>query len=100
MNDVAVGHIEEDDLQPAQTTSLDVTFAEPYPAGTLELSCHIGEHYQKGRHLPIESRRERWRLSCSIKLGGIHSMSNSISREVGICRHASMSRHGAVPSGT
>ena len=35
MDDMAVGHIEEDDLQPAHTTSLDVTLAEPYPAGTL-----------------------------------------------------------------
>jgi mono/diheme cytochrome c family protein/uncharacterized cupredoxin-like copper-binding protein len=53
MDDMAVGHIEEDDLVPAQTTTLDVTFTEPYPAGSLELSCHVGEHYQKGMHLPI-----------------------------------------------
>ena len=53
MDDMAVGHIEGDDLQPAQTTTLDVTFTEPYPAGMLELACHIDDHYEEGMILPI-----------------------------------------------
>jgi mono/diheme cytochrome c family protein/uncharacterized cupredoxin-like copper-binding protein len=53
MDEMAIGHIEEDDLAPGQTATVDVTFTEPYPAGTLEMSCHVGEHYQKGMHLPI-----------------------------------------------
>ncbi|HZD69871.1 MAG TPA: hypothetical protein VFA45_13475 [Actinomycetes bacterium] len=53
MDKMAVGHIEEDDLTPGATKSVDVTFTKPYPPGTLELACHIGAHYQAGMRLPI-----------------------------------------------
>ncbi|HZD00982.1 MAG TPA: hypothetical protein VFA46_12575 [Actinomycetes bacterium] len=53
MDEMAVGHIEEDDLKAGATESVDVTFDKPYPPGTLELACHIGTHYQKGMKLAI-----------------------------------------------
>ncbi len=53
MDGMAVAHIEEDDLQVDQTTALDVTFTEPTAAGTLELACHIDDHYEEGMLLPI-----------------------------------------------
>jgi uncharacterized cupredoxin-like copper-binding protein len=53
MDKMAIGHIEEDDLAPGATKSIDVTFTKPYPSGTLEMACHIGKHYQKGMKLAI-----------------------------------------------
>ena len=53
MDAMAVGHIEEDDLPPGATATVDVTFDHAYPAGTIEMSCHIGEHYQKGMHIDM-----------------------------------------------
>jgi uncharacterized cupredoxin-like copper-binding protein len=53
MDKMAIGHIEESDMQAHQTASIDVTFTRPYPAGTLEMACHIEQHYQNGMHLPI-----------------------------------------------
>jgi uncharacterized cupredoxin-like copper-binding protein len=53
MDKMAVGHIEEDDLAPGATKSINVTFTKPYPPGTLEMACHIGTHYQKGMKLAI-----------------------------------------------
>jgi uncharacterized cupredoxin-like copper-binding protein len=53
MAKMAIGHIEEDDLQARATATLDVTFEQPYPAGTLEMACHIKQHYEKGMKLPI-----------------------------------------------
>lgn len=53
MDKMAVAHIEEDDLPPGATASLDVTFDHAYASGTLEMSCHLGQHYEKGMHIPI-----------------------------------------------
>lgn len=53
MDELAVGHIEEDDLLAGDTSSVDVTFDKAYPAGTLEFACHIEQHYEKGMLLPI-----------------------------------------------
>lgn len=53
MDKMAVGHIEEDDLSPGATKSVDVTFTKSYPPGTLEMACHVGAHYQAGMRLPI-----------------------------------------------
>lgn len=53
MDEMAVGHIEEDDLLAGDTASVDVTFDQAYPAGTLELACHIEQHYERGMVLPI-----------------------------------------------
>ena len=53
MDKMAMGHIEAADLQAHQTASVDVTFTKPYPSGTIEMACHIGQHYEKGMRLPI-----------------------------------------------
>jgi uncharacterized cupredoxin-like copper-binding protein len=53
MDEMALAVIEEDDLPPGATVSVDVTFDEPAPAGTLELACHTPGHYEAGMHLPI-----------------------------------------------
>ena len=53
MDGLAVAHIEENDLKVQQTATVDVTFSKPYPAGMIELSCHVRNHYEKGMHLPI-----------------------------------------------
>jgi uncharacterized cupredoxin-like copper-binding protein len=53
MDQMAIAHIEEDDLEAGDTATLDVTFDQPYPAGTLEMACHIEQHYQNGMLLPI-----------------------------------------------
>lgn len=50
----AIVHIEEDDLNPGETHSIDYTFTKPYPSGTLEIACHMPGHYENGMHLPIE----------------------------------------------
>lgn len=53
MDKMAVGHIEEGDLPAGATESVDVTFTKAYPSGTLEMGCHVGEHYQAGMRLPV-----------------------------------------------
>lgn len=54
MDQQALAHIEEDDLQPGQTASVDYTFTQAYPSGTLEFSCHLPAHYEQGMVLGIE----------------------------------------------
>jgi uncharacterized cupredoxin-like copper-binding protein len=41
------------DLTPGSSKSFDYTFTKAYPAGTLELACHLPSHYESGMHLPI-----------------------------------------------
>lgn len=53
MDAMATGHIEEDALPAGATATVDVTFDRPYPAGTLEMACHIGQHYEKGMRLAM-----------------------------------------------
>jgi uncharacterized cupredoxin-like copper-binding protein len=53
MDKMAMGHIEFSDLQARKNATVDVTFTKPYPAGTLEMACHVGMHYEKGMHIPI-----------------------------------------------
>jgi uncharacterized cupredoxin-like copper-binding protein len=53
LDSAALAHIEEADLQPGQTASVDYTFLQPYPDGTLEFACHLPDHYEKGMHLSI-----------------------------------------------
>ena len=53
MDEMAVAMIEEDDLEPGTEMTLDVTFTDPAPAGTLEFACHTAKHYQAGMELPI-----------------------------------------------
>lgn len=49
----ALAHIEEADLQPGQTASVDYTFLQAAPEGTLEFACHLAGHYEQGMHTPI-----------------------------------------------
>jgi uncharacterized cupredoxin-like copper-binding protein len=53
MDSMAVGHIEDAELPAARTAKVDVTFDKPYPAGTLEMACHVGQHYQNGMRLAV-----------------------------------------------
>jgi uncharacterized cupredoxin-like copper-binding protein len=53
MDEMALAHIEEDDLPAGGTSTLDYTFTEPAPAGTLEFACHLPGHYEGGMKLPI-----------------------------------------------
>jgi uncharacterized cupredoxin-like copper-binding protein len=54
MDQMALAVIDEEDLPPGATASVDVTFTAPAPAGTLELACHVAGHYEAGMHLAIE----------------------------------------------
>ena len=53
LDKIAIGHIEESDLQSGVTKTVAVTFTEPFPAGTLEMACHLPGHYEAGMKLPI-----------------------------------------------
>lgn len=53
MDDMALAHIEEDDLQPGETASVDYTFTKEDANGPLEFSCHLAGHYENGMKLPI-----------------------------------------------
>ena len=53
MDEMALAMIEEDELTPGATKTLDYTFTEPAPAGTLEFACHVEGHYVAGMKLPI-----------------------------------------------
>jgi len=53
MDKMALAMIEEDELVPGKTMTLDYTFTEPAPAGTLEFACHSSGHYEQGMKLPI-----------------------------------------------
>jgi uncharacterized cupredoxin-like copper-binding protein len=53
MDRMAMGHIQESNLQAHHAGTVDVTFTKPYPAGTLEMACHVEQHYQNGMHLPV-----------------------------------------------
>jgi len=56
MDAMALAYVEEDELPPGATQTLDYTFTEPAPAGSLELDCHIEGHYEAGMVLPITVR--------------------------------------------
>ena len=54
MHHMALALIDEEDLPPGATQTLDITFTAPAPAGTLELACYLPGHYEAGMRLPIE----------------------------------------------
>lgn len=56
LDEMALAMIEEDELTPGTTKTLDFTFTEPASAGTLEFACHTADHYEKGMKLPITVR--------------------------------------------
>jgi uncharacterized cupredoxin-like copper-binding protein len=41
------------DLTPGATKTLDYTFTQAAPAGSLEFACHLPGHYEAGMHTPI-----------------------------------------------
>jgi uncharacterized cupredoxin-like copper-binding protein len=45
--------IDADDLDGGQTRTIDFTFKQPAPAGTLEFECSYPGHYEGGMHIPI-----------------------------------------------
>ena len=53
MDAMALAFVEEDELTPGVTQTLDYTFTEPASAGSLELGCHIEGHYEAGMKFPI-----------------------------------------------
>lgn len=53
MDETALGMIEDSDLVPGATLTLDITFSDPAPDGTLEFACHTAKHYEAGMLLPI-----------------------------------------------
>ncbi len=56
MRVLALGVIEARNLPPGGSHVLDLAFDKAYPAGTLELACHILGHYEAGQRLPIVVR--------------------------------------------
>ena len=53
LDKMALVMIEEDELTPGKTVTMDYTFTGPAPAGTLEFACHTPNHYEQGMKLPI-----------------------------------------------
>jgi uncharacterized cupredoxin-like copper-binding protein len=51
MDTVALLH--EDELDAGQSRTIDFTFKQPAPAGTLEFECSYPHHYEEGMHIPI-----------------------------------------------
>ncbi len=50
---MALTGVRQENLQPGDTATLDYTFLEAAPAGTLEFACHLPGHYEAGMHLAI-----------------------------------------------
>ena len=53
MDETALAMIEEDELPPGTTQTLDITFTEEDAAVSLEFACHVPGHYEAGMKLPI-----------------------------------------------
>jgi len=51
LDKVAILH--EDDFGPGQSRTVNFTFKQPAPAGTLEFECSYPGHYEQGMHIPI-----------------------------------------------
>lgn len=49
----ALAHVDEADLQAGDTASFDYTFTGPAGQGSLEFACHLPGHYEAGMKLPI-----------------------------------------------
>jgi len=53
MDEIALAMVEEDDLAPGSTMTLDITFAGSDANSNLEFACHVTGHYEAGMKLPI-----------------------------------------------
>jgi uncharacterized cupredoxin-like copper-binding protein len=49
----ALAGIPSAQLQPGKSATLDYTFTNAAPPGTLEFACHLPGHFEAGMHLPI-----------------------------------------------
>ncbi len=49
----ALSLLHEDQLAAGQSKTVDFTFKQPAPAGTLEIECSYPGHYEEGMHMPI-----------------------------------------------
>lgn len=49
----ALVSISADKLGPGATATVDYTFTQAYPSGSLEFACHVSGHYEAGMHLAI-----------------------------------------------
>jgi uncharacterized cupredoxin-like copper-binding protein len=49
----ALVFISDEQLSPGAVVTVEHTFTEPAPAGTLEFACLILMHYKMGQYLPI-----------------------------------------------
>jgi uncharacterized cupredoxin-like copper-binding protein len=45
--------VSQDQLSPGAVVTVEYTFTQPAPAGTLEFACLILMHYKMGQYLPI-----------------------------------------------
>ena len=48
-----VALLHEDEFSAGQSKTVDFTFKQPAPAGTLEMECSYPGHYEEGMHIPI-----------------------------------------------
>ena len=48
-----VALVHKDDVGSGQSITIDFTFKQAAPAGTLEMECSYPGHYEKGMHIPI-----------------------------------------------
>jgi uncharacterized cupredoxin-like copper-binding protein len=53
MDEMALAHISEEELQPGTTQTTDYTFTEADASKQLEFACHVPGHYEAGMVLPI-----------------------------------------------
>jgi len=51
MHEMALAHI--DQLAPGETKTIDYTFRQAAPAGSLEMVCYLNGHYNAGMKQPI-----------------------------------------------
>ncbi|MGE5141271.1 MAG: hypothetical protein ACM3JD_17520 [Rudaea sp.] len=53
MDKMGLVGIDGEELPPGATKTADYTFTKAYPAGQLEMACHLTGHYEGGMHLPV-----------------------------------------------
>lgn len=53
LDEMALVVVEEDDFPSGATQTVEYTFTEAAPAGSLEFACHTPGHYEAGMKLPI-----------------------------------------------
>jgi uncharacterized cupredoxin-like copper-binding protein len=54
MDEMALLMVEEEELSPGETVTVEYTFPASASDGNLEFSCHVEGHYEQGMKLPIK----------------------------------------------